>query len=52
MSTPDFDYGGTEKRAFMCGAVAKHWIGYSTPDNGADRQPGTVQLTFTFVFFN
>jgi len=44
MSRPGFDFNNEgETTNWMCGAVAKHWIGYSTPDSGADRQPGTVR---------
>jgi hypothetical protein len=38
--------GSTVEGNWMVATSTKHWIGYSVPDSGADRQRATARFTF------
>jgi beta-glucosidase len=43
LATEDFQYNTPSTNYTMILACIKHWIGYSLPDNGVDRQMATVR---------
>jgi len=44
LSTPDLNYNPGNGSVPLAGAAIKHWIGYSVPDRGVDRQNAQVRI--------
>ena len=50
LSTEKFGYNPKNESVWMAAAAVKHWIGYSVPENGIDRNNALVSIHFFFKY--